>query len=539
MTSSNLKVASKFIKHVECSNPKCGSSDANSLYDDGHQYCFACNTYVNGSNDEPVAYKQQTTKVFTMKTQGEVKAIVDRCISKDTCEFFGVTQETGKHYYPYFDETGLKVAEKIRSVENKTFSIAGNFNKATLFGQSLFQKAGKYITIVEGELDALASYQMTGSKWPTVSIRNGASAAVKDCKAQYEYLDSFETIVICFDGDEPGQKAAKEVAELFGNKVKIVKHLKGYKDASDYLSEGKSSEYVNQWWRAESYVPDGIIQASTLWDSVSTPEPVAEAFYPFKGLNELLYGLRPAELITVTAGSGLGKSQFLREILYRILETTKWNIGGMFLEESVRKTARSIMSLHANKKLHLPDTHVTERELKEAFDATLGTNRVFLFDHFGSLAIDNVLNRIRYMARACDCRVVFLDHISLVVSGMDGNDERKSIDVLMTRLRTLVQETNITLICVSHLKRPSTSNKGHEDGESVSLSQLRGSGAIAQLSDAVITLERNSMSTDPLIRHTTKVAVAKNRFNGLTGPACSLMYEMDTGRMIELTGVAG
>ena len=535
--TTTLKVASKFIKHVECSNPQCGSSDANSLYDDGHQYCFACNTYVNGSNDdELVVQKQQiTTKVFQMKTQGEVKAIVDRGIVRETCEFFGVTQETGKHYYPYFDETGAKVAEKIRSVENKTFSIAGNFNKATLFGQSLFQKEGKYITIVEGELDALASYQMTGSKWPTVSIRNGASAAVKDCKAQYEYLDSFETIVICFDADEVGQKAAKDVAELFGNKVKIVKHLKGYKDASDYLSEGKSTEYVNQWWRAESYVPDGIIQASTLWDSVSTPEPIAEAFYPFKGLNELLYGLRPSELITVTAGSGLGKSQFLREILYRILETTKWNIGGMFLEESVRKTARSIMSLHANKKLHLPDTPVTERELKEAFDATLGTNRVFLFDHFGSLAIDNVLNRIRYMSKACDCRVVFLDHISLVVSGMDGNDERKSIDVLMTRLRTLVQETGITLICVSHLKRPSTSNKGHEDGEAVSLSQLRGSGAIAQLSDAVITLERNSMSQDPEIRHTTKVAVAKNRYNGLTGPACALKYDMQTGRMVEVT----
>ena len=536
--TTTLKVASKFLRHGPCE--ACGSSDANSYYDDGHTYCHSCQIYVGVDLAFPnaeysVPTQSSKTKVFQMKTQGEVKAIVDRGIVRETCEFFGVTQETGKHYYPYYDETGAKVAEKIRSVENKTFSIAGNFNKATLFGQSLFQKEGKYITIVEGELDALASYQMTGSKWPTVSIRNGASAAVKDCKAQYEYLDSFETIVICFDGDEPGQKAAKDVAELFGNKVKIVKHLKGYKDASDYLSEGKSSEYVNQWWRAESYVPDGIIQASTLWDSVSTPEPIAEAFYPFKGLNELLYGLRPSELITVTAGSGLGKSQFLREILYRILETTKWNVGGMFLEESVRKTARSIMSLHANKKLHLPDTPVTERELKEAFDATLGTNRVFLFDHFGSLAIDNVLNRIRYMARACDCRVVFLDHISLVVSGMDGNDERKSIDVLMTRLRTLVQETGITLICVSHLKRPSTSNKGHEDGEAVSLSQLRGSGAIAQLSDAVITLERNSMSQDPEIRHTTKVAVAKNRYNGLTGPACSLKYDMNTGRMVEVT----
>lgn len=536
MTSNALKVASKFIKHVPCEH--CGSSDGSSLYDDGHQYCHVCHEYTRG--DEIVGTSTQLptkTKVFQMKQTGEVKAIVDRGIVRETCEFFGVTQgDFGglKHFYPYYDEEGVKVAEKIRSVENKTFSIAGNFNKATLFGQNLFQKNGKYITIVEGELDALASYQMTGSKWPTVSIRNGASAALKDCKAQYEYLDSFEAIVICFDGDEPGQKAAKEVAELFGNKVKIVKHLKECKDACDYLINGRGAEYVNQWWRAESYVPDGIVQASTLWDSVSTPEPVAEAFYPFKGLNDLLYGLRSAELITVTAGSGLGKSQFLREILYRILETTKWNVGGMFLEESVRKTARSIMSLHANKKLHLPDTPVTERELKEAFDATLGTNRVFLFDHFGSLAIDNVLNRIRYMARACDCRVIFLDHISLVVSGMDGNDERKSIDVLMTRLRTLVQETGITLICVSHLKRPSTSNKGHEDGESVSLSQLRGSGAIAQLSDAVITLERNSMSPDPSIRNLTKVAVAKNRYNGLSGPACNLMYDMQTGRMVEV-----
>ena len=529
----NLKVASKFLRHGPCE--ACGSSDANSFYDDGHTYCHSCNIY--GRGDEIVGTPTQLptkTKVFTMKQTGEAKAIIDRGISRETCEYFGVTQQDGKHYYPYFDETGAKVAEKIRSVENKTFSITGNFQKATLFGQNLFQKEGKYITIVEGELDALASFQMTGSKWPTVSIRNGASAAVKDCKAQYEYLDSFETIVICFDADEPGQKAAKEVAELFGNKVKIVKHLKECKDACDYLSNGRGSEYVNQWWRAETYVPDGIIAAASLWDSVSTPEPVAEAFYPFKGLNELLYGLRSAELITVTAGSGLGKSQFLREILYQILKTTSWKVGGMFLEESVRKTARSIMSLHANKKLHLPDTPVTETELKEAFDATLGTNRVYLFDHFGSLAIDNVLNRIRYMARACDCRVVFLDHISLVVSGMDGNDERKSIDVLMTRLRTLVQETGITLICVSHLKRPS-GDKGHENGTEVSLSQLRGSGAIAQLSDAVITLERNSMSPDPLVRHTTKVAVAKNRFSGFTGPACNLMYDMSTGRMVEVT----
>lgn len=533
-----MKVESKFIKHIAC--PHCTSSDGNSLYDDGHAYCHVCHTYTPSGNEtseereymEILRYNVSGGRTNTMLPSGQTKAIPDRGISQATCDKFGVTQDEGKHFYPYADADGTRVAVKVRNVADKSFTIAGNFKEASLFGQHLFHSGGKYVTVYEGELDALAGYQLTGSQWPSVSIRNGASAALKDCKAQYEWLNSFEAIVICFDNDEPGKKAAKEVAEVFGQKAKIVQHKAGFKDACDYLKAGASKEFVNEWWKAEVYIPDGIINAASLWEEVIKPEPVAEAQYPWEGLNKLLYGFRPAELITVTAGSGLGKSQFLREILYHLLKTTTWNIGGLFLEESTRKTARSIMSLHANKLLHLPDTPVTEKELKDSFDATLGSNRIYLFDHFGSSDVDNIANRIRYMAKACDCRVVFLDHISIVVSGQDVGDERKAIDNMMTKLRTLVQELEVTLICVSHLRRPQ-GNSGHEDGGSVSLSQLRGSGAIAQLSDAVITLERNSMAENEEERHTTKVAVAKNRYNGYTGPACGLKYDKMTGRMIE------
>lgn len=536
MQAQQAQSKSRFIKHIPC--PNCGSSDGNALYDDGHTYCFVCEHTENPEGAEQAteyitSNSRNRDNVIMLENRGQFKGIPDRGISQQTCEKYGVTQKDGKHYYPYTDLHGNTVAQKVRHVETKSFTINGNFNQATLFGQSLFHTGGKYVTLVEGELDALAAYQMTGSQWPVVSIRNGAQAALKDCKAQFDWLDSFENIVICFDADEPGQKASKEVAELFGNKAKVVKHKSGYKDACDYLLNGATKEYVNEWWKAEVYIPDGIVNGAMLWEEVSKPEKIAEAQYPWKGLNKLLYGLRPAELITVTAGSGLGKSQFLREILYHILNTTQWNIGGLFLEESVRKTARSIMSLHANKLLHLPDTEVTDKELKDAFDATLGTNRIYLFDHFGSTDVDNITNRIRYMAKAMDCRVIFLDHISIVVSGQDLGDERKAIDNMMTKLRTLVQELNITLICVSHLRRP-TGNAGHEDGQAVSLSQLRGSGAIAQLSDAVITLERNSMSEKEEERHTTRVAVAKNRFNGFTGPACHLRFDLDTGRMTEV-----
>ena len=524
---------STFVRHLPCD--KCGSSDANSLYDDGHTHCFKCgHTEFEHQHEERSVMRDAIAPAKkSLDIRGQIKSIPDRGITQQTCEKFGVTQDAERHYYPYADPTGAIVALKLRTVADKSFSITGSFGSATLFGQHLFHGGGKYVTVYEGELDALAGYQLTGSQWPCVSIRNGAQAALKDCKAQYEWLNSFENIVICFDADEPGQKAAKEVAELFGQKAKIVKHKSGYKDACEYLQAGATKEFVNEWWKAETYIPDGIVNAADLWEEVIKPEQPAQAMYPWKGLNKLLYGLRRAELITVTAGSGLGKSQFLREILYHLLKTTDWNIGGLFLEESTRKTARSIMSLHANKLLHLPDTPVTEQELKDAFNATLGTNRVYLFDHFGSSDVDNIANRIRYMAKGFDCRVIFLDHISIVVSGQDLGDERKAIDNMMTKLRTLVQELEITLICVSHLRRPQ-GNAGHEDGQAVSLSQLRGSGAIAQLSDAVITLERNSMAENEQERHKTKVAVAKNRFNGYTGPACDLQYVKETGRMLEM-----
>jgi twinkle protein len=493
-----------------------------------------CQTSVDSDDTQYVVQKQvKSMKNFTNYDALIPTSIPERNITQSTCQFFGVKKDDLKHYYPYFDNSGIILGLKIRNVSDKSFSIMGDWKETTLFGQSKFPKGGRNVTIHEGELDALAGFQMSGSKYPHVSVKNGASAALKDCKQAYEWLDSFETIYISFDGDEVGIKAANEVAEVFGSKCKIIKHLAGFKDACDYLKAGKQTEYINLWWNAEQWTPDGIIAGSTLWDEVTRPVEKSLALYPWDGVNELTYGIRPAELITVTAGSGLGKSQFLREILWHLIKTTDGNIGMMFMEESVRKTARSIMSLSLDRPLHLPDTVVSDEELHSAFDATLGTDRLYFWDNFGSTDIDNVINRIRYFAKAADCKYVFLDHISMVVSSQSNGDERKAIDELMTKLRTLVQETEICLIAVSHLKRPES--KGHEEGAATSLSQLRGSGAIAQLSDIVIGLVRNAQAEDPIERNTTKVSILKNRFSGLTSPHCaSLLYNKDTGRMLEM-----
>lgn len=528
--------------HQPC--PSCDSSDAMSINEDGSTICFACNEYKPPERlnamiattpltplKKPLveAFKPIAGDYFSLPTP----AIGSRRISLATCERYGLVSD-GKNevWFPYHNEEGKMVAVKKRLIADKKFFIEGNWKDTTLFGQNLFTKGGKYVTLVEGEYDALAVYQMLGSKFPVVSIKSGAGGALKDCKSQYEWLNSFENIVICFDGDEPGQTAANQVATLFGSKAKVFKPMEGFKDGCDWLLASKEKEFIDRWWNSERFMPDGIIAGSSLWEVVSKPLDKAEVNYPFNGLNKLTYGIRKGELVTVTAGSGLGKSQFLRELVWHILCKTNDNIGLMFLEESVRKTGLSLMSLAANKPIHLPDTIITEEEKRDAFDNTLGTDRLYMFDHFGSTNIENIVGRTEEFARAFGCGYVFLDHISIVVSAQDNGDERKAIDRIMTELRTLVQKTGISLIIVSHLKRPES--KGHEEGAATTLAQLRGSGAIAQLSDMVIGLERNGQAEDEQERNTTKVRVLKNRFSGTTGPACHLLYSKESGRMIEI-----
>ena len=103
----------------------------------------------------------------------------------------------------------------------------------------------------------------------------------------------------------------------------------------------------------------------------------------------------------------------------------------------------------------------------------------------------------------------------------------------MTKMRSLVEETGIALLLVSHLRRPA-GDRGHEDGKEVSLSHLRGSASIAHLSDSVIALERNQQAEEETEANTTIVRILKNRYTGDTGIACHLFYDRGTGRMTQV-----
>ena len=531
-----LKQQDGWLDRGEC--PKCGSSDANVNHTKGYSFCFSCNTRFN-ERDEQVVVPMENKKHGTF-SKGELKEIEDRKISSSTCKKYNTFVKTNNniithHIYQYYNSKGEFVGNKVRDTQTKNMWTEGSVIEAGLFGENLFPPKGKYITVCEGELDAMSAYELLGSKWPSVSVKLGAQGALKDCKKSFEYLNSFDNVVLCFDSDESGRKAAEKVAQLFEpNKCKVI-HLE-YKDANEYLKMNKRKKFTQEWWDAKTYTPAGIINLNSLRSNLYEEDYCETCLYPWSGLNEKTYGMRTGELVCFTSGAGMGKSSIIRELMHHLLKGTKDNIGILAMEESIRNTAFNIMSVEANARLYIKEIRdeFSRKDLEKFQKNTIDTGRFFAFDHFGSISNDEILNRIRYMAKALECKWIVLDHLSILVSGQeDFGDERKSIDILMTKLRSLVEETGCGLLLVSHLRRPS-GDTGHENGKEITLSHLRGSASIAHLSDSVIGLERNQQADDETKANTTIIRVLKNRYTGDTGIATYLFYDKITGRLSEI-----
>jgi twinkle protein len=516
---------SEFLHHEPC--PSCGSSDARGVFSDGHTYCFACREHTSGSDTGQRKVSKMTSGLLPF---GEYRSLPKRGISEETCRKFGYTIGTDHgalvQIAPYYDKDGNVVAQKIRGA-NKSFRVVGDMKAAGLFGQQLWGTGGKMLVITEGELDALSMSQVQGNRFPVVSIKNGAQSAKKEVASQIEWVESFDKVIIMFDMDEAGRTAAIEVANLFSPSKAHIASLP-LKDASEMLVAGRSKELIDAMWQAKVYRPDGIVSGTDLWEKISEESNAQTVQYPWPDLNKKTKGLRRGELVTFTAGSGVGKSQVCREIAYHLIKEGE-TIGYIALEENVKRTSLGLMGLAIDKPLHLSREGVDDATLRSAFDSTVGSGRVYLYDHFGSLASDNLLNKIRYLSKSCNVGWVILDHLSIVVSGLDDGDERRLIDNTMTALRSLVEETGIGLILVSHLRRPS-GDKGWEEGLQTSLNALRGSAAIAQLSDMCIGVERNQQGDNP---NEATLRILKNRFSGETGVGCVLTYHQDTGRMTQ------
>lgn len=438
--------------------------------------------------------------------------------------------------YPRYRD-GRQVGWKVRDIATKEFYSVGDGKGVDLSGMEA-ATGNKLCIITEGEDDMVATKQMLAEKgkdYTVVSLPNGATSKLNEFSVLW--LTDFQKVIIATDMDKDGDKAADRIVELLPA-GRACRALLPSKDANESLLKKETNDFYSAIMDARPITPDGVVMGEDTWDAVLDSyrnENSAGIPYPdgWDELNEMVYGVRLGELDTFTSGSGMGKTQLLRELMYHLAHNHGQRVGVLSLEEPLSDTALGQMSIHANRPLHLPETRelVTDDELRGYWEATFGTGNYVAYDHFGSLGQDTLVNKIRYMAAGVGCKFVILDHLSIVVSeyAQDG-DERKAIDEIMTKLKRLTQELDIWIGLVVHLRK--ANGVPFELGAVPSVDDLRGSGGIKQLSNQVIALSRNQQDVDLVKRNTSLVTVLKSRFTGRTGPATLLEYNHRTGRMM-------
>lgn len=391
-------------------------------------------------------------------------------------------------------------------------------SKAGLFGRDKFSAGShKYVTITEGEYDAISLYEVLRS--PVVSVQS-AGGALASCTTDRAWLNSFERIYLAFDNDHAGREAAAKVARLFDfNKVFDVKFTKR-KDANDYLQHGERDELISIWNNAKRYLPANIVSSYAEFEAILKGTNKRGVSYPFPTLDYMTYGIRQGESVLFKARTGVGKTEVMHAIEHHLLKETDDAIGAIYIEEPKRQHLQALAGIELRKPVHLPDSGVEDAESIRAIkELTRQDDRLHLYSHFGSSDPEVLLDTVRFLVAGRACRYIILDHISMVVSGLGGEDERRALDYLSTRLEMMVKELDFSLLFVSHV---------NDNG------QTRGSRGIAQIADIEIDLERDKLAADPRKRCTTEMMVIKNRPIGRTGPAGLYLFDQYTRQYEEL-----
>lgn len=504
--------------HQPC--PDCGSSDALTMNTDGSSKCYSCGVFTPVLLSKDYSVVQDSPKdtiAVTLdknKNNYSIQWMSWRRVGTDEMKKYGAVtrcDNNGKPVeivFPYDRNTS-----KIRTLAEKRFFWEGKPSEVSLFGMSAFPPgSARAIVVTEGELDAISAYQMLNV--PAVSVKN-AQGALSDCKAAREYLNSFEKIYLCLDNDAPGQEATKKVAALFSpGKVYHMK-LGTRKDANEFLTDGKKQEFKALWVSTKMFLPEGIVGSYDQVEKIlrgKASVPIGE--YPFATLNDASLGIRSSELVLLTAQEGVGKTEIIRSIEHYLLKTTDYNMGVIHLEETEQRSVQGLIGYELREPVHLPDTRVSVDEQLETYKKlTRKDGRLYFYPHFGSDDPNVILDIIRYMAAACECKFIFLDHITMVVTGFETDDERKKLDYLSTRLAMLVTELDFTLFLVSHV---------NDDNKT------RGSRNISKVSHLWLHLDRNVESESLDARNTTRLTIKKNRFGGNTGPCGALFFDSGT-----------
>lgn len=503
---------STFVRHEPC--PECGSKDNLARYTDGHAVCFGCDYYEHGEGqlDLPAA----KNKADFTPIEGEVRPLKARRISDRTCKKFDYRVGTYNGELVQIanvrNEDGQLVGQKIRT-KNKEFKCKGNVSNSVLIGMHLWN-GGRKLVITEGEIDMLSYAEITDCKYPVVSLPNGAQSAKKVLANCTAYLQKFEEVILFFDNDEAGKKAARDcMPVLQQGKIKSTV-VKEYKDINEALLAGDTKAVIQAVFNAAEYKPSAVVTIDDIFEK-ALKIPEMGLSLPWPTATKMTLGIRRGEIHIVGAAPKIGKTEHQHQLIKHMTEVHKTVVGVMSLEEKPVKTAKKIAGKYMNRQFTKPPEvgGWTEDELRAGL--TKLRNSLELYSSEGVRDYMEILNTVRYWA-AKGIWFFILDPLTALVAEHDSSAANDILNEFMSKASSLAIELDITFFMYSHVNPPKTGTP-HDQGGEVLSSQFTGSRAMEKWAHYGWGIVRNRNEPDPIKRNTSEHVLLFDREFGEYG----------------------
>jgi len=446
------------------------------------------------------SYKKVTVTVAKITNPVTEYLEKTRGFSKGTIEYFNIgAKGTDTVEIPFY-KNGVLVNIKYRSIKDKHNMWQEKEAEQVLLNRDNVE--GDTLIICEGEYDCMALHQY-GIKAVT-SIPSGAGN-FDWVENEWDYIDKFRQIVICFDDDPAGETKARELVAKIGSwKCKGV--IFPFKDANECLINNVSKEAMVECIEsAHDFSPAMLSTPSAFADEIkevfSNPDKLNGTKTAWPKLTKLLGGWRNEELTVWTGRSGAGKSTILNQVVL-CLAGEGINSCIASLEMPPKSYLRwACVQLLGNWN---PSSEAVDRAL------AFMDSRLYIVNTHEEIKETELFDIFEYAARKHNCRHMVIDSLVRVV--LESKEELEAQKNFVSKLVSFCKKFSCHVHLVAHPR------KGMKDSDKPDKSDVKGNSAITDLAHNVISIwrpEEESFKDDPL--GDVLLQVLKNRELGTTG----------------------
>lgn len=498
-----------------------------------------------------------------------------RGIKPETAHFYGhlfqrdSNGEIIRTYYPETKSTFKGELNSLRGYKSRDLpkvfgrhnvGIVGTSND--LSGSHKFTSGGKWILVVGGEEDKLAAAQMLRDyqiqrkqedydRIAVVGIHCGEGSLAKVCANSYDFLDTFEEIILCMDNDEAGRKAVQEAVKVLPeNKVKVM--TTSLKDCSEMLQQGKQKQFISNFYDAKPLVETGIqssvdaaqgVREHLLSEKITLPPQMSKLQAAMRG------GIKSSGAIVNIIGlTSIGKSFFSDTLLHHWIYHSPLVPTVLTIERTASELILDLYSYHIEQNLTWFEDGRDALEYLER-DQVKTMCEDMLMDEYGQPrfhVIDSRTGDIKELEKQLEkamkslgSRLFVLDVLTDVIRSLPLDKQEEH----MLWQKQMKKEGAIFVNILHTTKNAASSDFSSKKQDEVtddtkfkrvSEYDILGSGTIPQSADINIVLNRNKMANDRVVKNTTYVDMPKCR-GGLTGSdICKLYYDPLTRKQYDL-----